>query len=428
MKNEFMNMNQKGITFLTAVIIVAFLFGATGCTVVKQQENNKQVGEQSNAKLFIETMQKVFNENYQIVDSSKEISFLDPSGGSGPSIKKILKGYSFIYNASIAANHGSYMREKIGPTPAWLASEMTMGYINDKIICIQSDATPGLDSPRYSPKILQRGPEIFCADLTPATAASDWKTYTSAARGFSIKYPPQWYIYDYPGATYVNLQSYQNDPAPENGLSKGQTKIQVSAYSKPQSESLRSFVSRPNELTGGAPKVEAFTIAGIQGFKNDYVGNGVYYFPSSETEGISIMLWSASLEISGQILETLKFVPPVAQNNNASLQLTPSPAPTPVKGWLEGSNLQNLNLRMAQPDLSYSKSAKVFKLSLTDKTVCVVVRSIKAGDFVSFSCLSPKPLSKWGIGDRVRVTGQIGIDTITVSNMEIISSLPLSQW
>lgn len=36
-----MNINQKGITFLTAVIIVAFLLGATGCTVVKQQENKK---------------------------------------------------------------------------------------------------------------------------------------------------------------------------------------------------------------------------------------------------------------------------------------------------------------------------------------------------------------------------------------------------
>lgn len=147
------------------------------------------------------------------------------------------------------------------------------------------------------------------ADGFKNAEASDWKTYTSAVRGFSIKYPPQWYIYDYPGANYVNLQSYQNDPALD-GLSKGGTKIQVSGYSKFQSESLRSFVSQRNELTGGAPKVEAFTIAGIQGFKNDYdVGKGVYYFPSSEAEGIKIMLWSASLEISGQILETLKFVP-----------------------------------------------------------------------------------------------------------------------
>lgn len=111
----------------------------------------------SKAKEFIDSMQKILGTNYLVVNTSNEIGF--PGSGSGPSIRKTLNGYSFTFVDRSATAYNNYMRNAIGPTPAWLASEREMGYINGTIICLQRDGTVA-DAYRQ-----QRPAEIFCADL-----------------------------------------------------------------------------------------------------------------------------------------------------------------------------------------------------------------------------------------------------------------------
>lgn len=113
---------------------------------------------QSKAKEFIQAMVNKAGVSHQIASSSRQIAFPRVNGDSGPSNRKTLNGYGFSFKESPTA-YNDYMTSVIGPTPAWLASERQMGYINDSIVCLQTDGSSG---DMYLPA---RSSEIFCADL-----------------------------------------------------------------------------------------------------------------------------------------------------------------------------------------------------------------------------------------------------------------------
>jgi hypothetical protein len=115
----------------------------------------------------------------------------------------------------------------------------------------------------------------------------------------------------------------------------------------------------------------------------------------------------------------------VSQTTQATSTTQGGQATSTIKGWLEG---QVGNWILAETTKSLSGySGNKFALKFNDKSNCVYVYS--NGNQKSFFCLSGNPLANWGYGDRVRVTGIIGTNNnVEVTNMEIVSSLPVANW
>lgn len=141
---------------------------------------------------------------------------------------------------------------------------------------------------------------------------SNWKTATNIAFGFSFKYPSNWFVDDNltVNTCCLNITSYNTGT---ERLFAGQTQIQVQRYTKSATQSLTAFASLPDEQTGKSPKVQVVVVAGLQGVKSDALGDGIYYLPKSETEGLRVISWShpdtrqASQTFTQQILSTFKF-------------------------------------------------------------------------------------------------------------------------
>ena len=154
--------------------------------------------------------------------------------------------------------------------------------------------------------------EDFVPVQNNSDITSNWKTGTNSVIGFSYKYPKEWFVDDVltTNNCCLNIRSYNTGA---EKLFSGQTQIQIQRYTKSASQSLLAFVSLPDEMTGINPKVEQMTIAGIKGFKSNKLGDGIYYLPKSDTEGIVFISWShpetrqASQKIAEQILSTFKF-------------------------------------------------------------------------------------------------------------------------
>lgn len=131
-------------------------------TQITSQTTSTQSAYQAKSKIFIEAMLKELGKDYSVSASSRTIAF--PGSGSGPSIQKNISGYIFTYSDN-ATTYDSYLKTTVGPTPGWLVSETSAGYVNTSIICIREDASYPASSPRYNPQVPQHGSRVFCGDL-----------------------------------------------------------------------------------------------------------------------------------------------------------------------------------------------------------------------------------------------------------------------
>ena len=110
-------------------------------------------------------------------------------------------------------------------------------------------------------------------------------------------------------------------------------------------------------------------------------------------------------------------------DTNVNQRATVTPSDTVVtKGWLEGT-IYPLKLVLAEVNPSFSGyTGNKFALVFSKNSLCTLSETES-----SFFCVNLS--EKWlGVGDRVRVYGLVKDDKISVSKLEVVSSLPLNQW
>ncbi len=110
-------------------------------------------GSKSPSKVFLDQMLSEFMVEYDLKTIEKEIAFPRTETDQGLSNMKVLTGYAFNYEGAPVFN--DYMKSIIGNSPEWLNSVWQKGFINDKIVCLQSDGSTNPKGPA----------EVFCADL-----------------------------------------------------------------------------------------------------------------------------------------------------------------------------------------------------------------------------------------------------------------------
>lgn len=110
----------------------------------------------SAAKTFMDQMQSEFMAKNKISSASKEISFPRTESDQGLSNIRVLNGYVFTYEGAPVFNE--YMKSILGTSPEWLNSVWQKGFMNDSVLCLQSNATNGPNGTKLMA-------EVFCADL-----------------------------------------------------------------------------------------------------------------------------------------------------------------------------------------------------------------------------------------------------------------------
>lgn len=150
---------------------------------------------------------------------------------------------------------------------------------------------------------------------TENNQTADWKTYTNTQYEFEFQYPKGWIINDNLtlNTCCLNVSNYDLLKKQNQFLDNGEIKIQIAHYTKQASITLIDFVASQTYIESSikATYLENIDIAGIQAVKSNLTGDGIYYLPKSQIEGIAITIFSNPQDsfknTVNQILSTFKF-------------------------------------------------------------------------------------------------------------------------
>ncbi len=319
------------------------------------------------------------------------------------------------------------------PKQPWFSKHMILGLVF--VFAVAAASVAGI----YYWQTVRQIPTSY-APIVHKDPTADWKTYTNDKYGYEFKYPGN--LYPETGEYSFTINSSPLDNVYVGG-GVGLEGIEGQDWFRGYS----IWVSNEDEkdvnlVSKGEYQVTKLNQSNIEAYEisADIPASGPDVFIKNPKLPNSFvrMGYNSGLKNSqevdkvfNQILSTFKFT-----DSNPGDQVTG------LKGWLQiyvpSDSVSALDGGGFDPNVWYlasqgsdfnlpQKAVNDTKINITAATVCSVPAT---QDYPArqWKCLDRSKGDKWGYGDRVVINGTKNNGILTVTSMDIRSSLPVEQW